>query len=135
MKIAALQQAVYTRINSQLGGSVVGVYSNVPQAAQSEDDSAFPFITIGPVTPTSWSTDDTPGITALVDVGVWTRSTSDLVRRGLADAVYDAMNRYQLPITGVNTVDCLFDNMVEFMDPDGVTTHSVVTFRVTYDGA
>lgn len=136
MKTEALQQAIYDRLNgvTEITDAVTGIYTKVPQAAQSEDGSAFPFVTIGPFTPTPWNTDDTKGVTVLADVGVWSRSNSDLARRSISDDVYDALDRYQLSITGANTVDCLFENMVELDDPDGVTTHSILTFRITYDG-
>lgn len=136
MKTAELQQSVYYRLTgyAPLSSAVVGVYSDVPQPEEPEDDAAFPYITIGPIIPAPWSTDDTPGITALVDVGVWTRSHSRLAARAIADDVYRALNRYQLSIADVNTVDCLFESATDLMDPDGRTHHEVVTFRVTYDG-
>lgn len=133
MQIAAVQQALFDRLTAQVGGSYTGIYSDVPQDAQSENSAAFPFVTIGPFTPSPWSTDDNQGITVLTDVGVWTRDQSSLDRRVLTDGIYSALDRHQLAITGANTVDCLFENMVEVEDPDGITTHSVLTFRITYD--
>lgn len=136
MKTAALQKSVYDRLTgySPVSSAVVGVYSDVPQPEEPEDDAAFPYVTIGPIIPAPWSTDDTPGVTALVDVGVWSRTHSRLAAREVADLVYQALNRYQLSIAGVNTVDCLFEGATDLMDPDGKTHHEVVTFRVTYDG-
>lgn len=136
MKTAALQQSVYDRLTAYapVNSAVVGIYSDVPQSAEPEDEAAFPYVTIGPIIPAPWSTDDTPGVTALVDVGVWTRGHSRLAARAIADDVYSALNRYHLSIAGVNTVDCLFESATDLMDPDGKTHHEVVTFRVTYDG-
>ena len=133
MKNAALLQSLYDRLSTytDLTDLVVGVYSKKPQ---DEDDSRFPYVVIGDFNGSPWDTDDTVGQQVLVQVHVFSRSTSDLQRLGITDEIYNALNRYDLQITGVNTVDCLYDNYLEFDDPDGKTTHGVVTFRVTYDG-
>lgn len=133
MNAKELQEAIYTRVNTQVGGSVSGVYTDPPQAAQSEDDSAFPFITIGPVSATPNDTKGDNGFSTLFDVHIWSRSSSALTWRSIGDQVYDALQKYDaLPVVGANVVDCRFDSSTNFDDPDGRTKHYVLTFRVNY---
>lgn len=135
MKIAAVQQAVYTRLNSvtAITDAVTGIYTSVPQDPESEDASAFPYITLGPVavTPDDTKTDD--GAQALFDVHIWSRSQSALTWRAIADDVYDALQKYDaLAVAGVNVIDCRFDSSAEFNDPDGKSHHQIGTYRITY---
>jgi len=133
MRFKELRQALYSRVDAQVGASVVAVYAKVPQAAQSEDNSAFPYITIGAFTASPFDTDDESGVTVLADVSVWSRDTSVLATSDIVSAVYAALHKHDLSITGANTVDCLFNSMNELDDPDGLTTQDVLTFRITYD--
>lgn len=135
MKLAAVQQAVYTRLNSvtAITDAVTGIYTFVPQVVDSEDDSAFPYITLGPVsvTPDDSKTDD--GAQAIFDVHIWSRSKSALTWRAIADDVYDALQKYDaLAVAGVTVIDCRFDSSAEFDDPDGVSHHQIGTYRITY---
>lgn len=133
MRLKELRQALYTRIYNEVGGSVVGVYSKVPQPEDSGSDADFPYITIGALTASTFDTDGTNGLTVLADVSLWHRSTSLLTPSDIVSAIYAALHKYDLPIVGANTVDCLFDSMNEIEDPDGKTMQDVLTFRITYD--
>lgn len=135
MKIAALQQAIYDRLSSvtAITDAVTGIYTSVPQAAESEDDSAFPYITLGPVAVSPDDSKTDSGAQALFDVHIWSRSTSALTWRAIADDVYDALQKYDaLAVAGVTVVDCRFDSSAEFDDPDGKTRHQIGTYRITY---
>lgn len=135
MNSAGLHQALYSRLANvtAVSSKVIGIYSEVPQAAQSEDDAAFPFITLGPHVFRPFDTDDDDGQQVAVQVHIWDRYTSELTRGALRDAVYDALHKFDLSISGANTVDCLFETANGFDDPDGKTHHIVMQFRVTYD--
>lgn len=136
MNIEQLQQAVYDRLNgvAAITGAVTGIYTKAPQPDEAEDDSAFPYITIGPIIPGPMDTKDDDGGEVLVDVHIWSRSQSALTWRAIGDDVYDALQKYDaLAVTGANVIDCRFDGSTDFEDPeDGQTWHYVLTFRVTY---
>lgn len=137
MNLAGLQQAVFSRmagftaLTSQLSGD--GIYSRKPQDVQPEDDASFPYITFDLPSILPWDTDDTDGAQAILRVHVWSRSQSALVLSGIMDSVYDCLHKFQIVISGANTVDCMFVDGQTLEDPDGVTTHGVVDFRITYD--
>ena len=133
MKLETLQQAVYDRLSavSAITDAVTGIYTTAPQAAESEDDSAFPYLTIGPVATTPDDDKDQNAVNALFDVHIWSRSQSALTWRAIADDVYAALQRHDLSVTGANVIECRFDGGVEFQDPEDLRTwHSVLTFRV-----
>tara|TARA_R110000772_G_scaffold45492_9_gene104257 strand:- start:2492 stop:2908 length:417 start_codon:yes stop_codon:yes gene_type:complete len=135
MDLGPLQQAIYDRLTGvpAVNDAVVGIYTQTPQNAKSEDPAAFPFITIGSFAPKPMDTDGSNGISALVDVHLWSRSTSALTWRAISSAVYDALHKYTaLNVVGAQVVDCLFETGAEIPDPDDITTHSIVSFRVTY---
>lgn len=135
MRIAALQSAIYDRLSgyTPVSSAVTGIYTFVPQSSEAEDDSAFPYITIGPVATSPDDSKTDSGIQALFDVHIWSRSKSALTWRAIADDVYDALQKYDaLPVAGVTVIDCRFDGSTEFADPDGVTHHQIGTYRITY---
>lgn len=136
MNIEQLQQAIYDRLSgfSAVAGAVGGIYTKAPQGPESEDASAFPYITIGPVIPGPFDTKDDNGAEVVFDVHIWSRSQSALTWRALGDDVYTALQKYdQLAVTGANVIDCRFDSSIDYQDPqDGRTWHYVLSFRVTY---
>jgi hypothetical protein len=137
MNLANLEQAVFSRLSgftaltSQLVGQ--GIYSRKPQDVDAEDASLFPYVTFEFATIQPWDTDDTDGAQAILQVDVWSRSQSRLQISAIMDSVYDSLHKFQIVISGANTVDCLFDGSQVMSDPDGVTLHGVVEFRITYD--
>lgn len=134
MKSAALQQAIYDRLTGfpAVNDAVVGIYTTTPQAAESEDADAFPYITIDFANTAPFDTKTDDGANTLVDVHIWSRSRSSLTWRAISDGIYSALQKHELAVTGADLIECRFDASVEFDDPDGVTSHHVSTFRVTY---
>lgn len=136
MNITELTQAFFDRLDDLRAttlSDVQAVYTVVPQPVQPEADSAFPYITIGPIIaePDDTKTDNV--VSALVDVHIWSRTQSALSWRALSDAVYDGLQLYDLPVPSANVIECRYDGMTEFADPeDGKTWHTVLTFRVLY---
>lgn len=132
MNIAELQQALWTRLNSQLSGSFVGIYHDVPQADESEDDAAYPFLTLGPYFATPFDDKGQQGGDVLFQAHIWTRTHDNLARAALRDGVYDALHRYGITITGTDYTNLIFESSDDLADSDGKTRHIVMRFRVTY---
>lgn len=136
MNIADLQQAIYTRLTSVVAitSAVTGVFTTRPQPSDAGDNTAFPYITIGPIIPGPYDTKDDNGGNVLFDVHIWSRSQSALDWRAIGDLVYDALQKYDaLAVAGANVIDVRFDSSQDFQDPDeGETWHYVLTFRATY---
>jgi hypothetical protein len=135
MNQADLLQAMYTRLNAVAAVTSLatgGIHSKHPQDDDAGLGSAFPYITLGPITASPFNTKTGNGVNALFQVHVWSRSESHLERLGIVDAVYDALQNHALSITGADTVLCQMQSTNEIPDPDGITTHSIMVFRVVY---
>jgi hypothetical protein len=135
MNGAALYQAIYTRLagTAAVASKVQGIYSRVPMPADAGDDGLFPYIFFNQPSALPFNTKTSDGMRAIIQVHVYSRSGSNIERLAIQDAVYDALHNYDLPIAGANTVLCQFQGVTDFMDPDGITTHGVVSFTVLYD--
>ena len=135
MNESPLIQALYTRLAgySPLMSQVVNLYSDVPQPDDAGDDSAFPYVTFSVPNIAPFDAKDDNGGNAVIQVDVWSRSTSRLARAAVYDLVYDALQKFDLVIVGANTITCNFISKTEFDDPDGLTKHGVISFRILYD--
>ena len=139
MKSAALQQAIYTRLNNTAltdllssAYSGVAIFSDVPQADDSEDAADFPYVVIAGDTITAWDTKDAAGGTALVQVDIYVRSTSKLAAKAIADAVDLRLRRQPLAITGTTHITTELESMTPTTDPDGKTYRLLLLYRVIW---
>jgi hypothetical protein len=147
----ALQRAVFRalRDDASLAALFVGgearIFDRVPPP--DSDDSlqanrrkpAFPYITIGD----DELIDDGNGCAraweATCTVHVWSRAVGKVEAKALADAVAYALGGApeitSPPIApnGFTVVDWAWRDTRTFTDPDGLTTHSVLTFRYLID--
>lgn len=136
MNTDAVTQAIYTRLNGLRATSlsdVQAIYTTVPQSTTPESRTPFPYIVVNGFDTQPDDTKDDDGIQCLVDVHTFSRSQSSLTWRAIAGAVYDALQKHALSVTGANVIECRYDGGTEFEDPsDGKTWHVVQTFRVFY---
>ena len=142
MKAAALQQAVYNRLNdssitsllSSAYSPLVPIFSigSVPQSADSESESAFPYITFSAPSITPFDDKDKVGGSAIVQIDVWSRTLSDLAVNQIGDAVDARLRRQALSITGAThiTTELISSQLID--DPDGKTKHLVIQYRVLW---
>lgn len=140
MKAADLQRAVYARLNdttvtsllSTAYGALPAIFTDVPQAADSEEDRYFPFITIGADTIVPFDTKGEMGGNAIVQVDVWDRATSMLDLKDVADAVDARLRREPLEISGVTHITTELENCIFSRDPDGKTKRAIILYRVLF---
>ena len=133
MNLDAVQQAIYTALVAAVSDDYDGIYTKVPQASDSGSTVPFPYLTITIPDATRWDTKTDNGMSVDVDVHAWERDDSDLAIRQRLNGVYGALHRTgTLSIAGVSVVTCLFNSSAFYDDPDGVTRHAVLTFRITY---
>ncbi|OZI21721.1 hypothetical protein CAL18_12400 [Bordetella genomosp. 7] len=128
-----VQVAIYQRLTTDAGVSqmVEGrVYDDVPQGA------VFPYIVIGEAPAVEWSQDCSIGADTEVVVHVWDRPSQTGGPQGrkrtkqILQAVYESLHRYNLPIDDTYCVDLQATFQETFLDPDGITRHGVIRFRL-----
>lgn len=140
MNAAALQQAVYNRLNdtsvtsllSTAYAPLVALFTDVPQALDSEQDRYFPFVTIGADAINPFDTKDSLGGAAVVQVDVWDRTTSMLDLKTLADAVDARLRRQPLAISSVTHITTELQSVTFARDPDGKTKRALILYRVLW---
>lgn len=124
---AALQKAVYdtlladTALAVEMGGAV-RVYDSVP------DNAIFPYLSIGSDQIVDNGTSCSNGSEAFVEVHVWSRAVGRVEAKKISGAVRAALDM-PLVITGHKVIVHGFQDARHLNDPDGITAHSVVSFR------
>lgn len=140
MKSAALQQAVYNQVNhssvtallSTAYAPLPAIFTDVPQAVDAENQTDFPFITIGADTITPFDDKDNPGGSAVVQVDIWHRASSMLELKAVADAVDARLRRQALSISGVTHITTELESSAFSRDPDGKTKRALLLYRVLW---
>lgn len=142
MKAAALQQAIYDRLNhSSITGllstdyaPLVPIFSigSVPQQADSELDSAFPYLTFHAASIGPFDDKDRVGGSAVVQIDVWARTLTDLAVNAIGDAIDARLRRQPLTISGATHITTELITAQLLDDPDGQTKHFVLQYRVLW---
>ncbi len=134
MSEAAIQLAIFDTLkeDATLAGLLAtpGVFDYVPQNVKGEDNTVFPFITIGDDTHVDWDTDDLDGFESSITVHQWSRHNGRGEAKEIQAAVYDALQNVKIAIEGMNAVLLQFEASSVVRDPDGETYHGVQTFRL-----
>lgn len=140
MKADDLQLAIYTRLNNAAVTSLLStayaplaaIFTDVPQAADSELETMFPFITIGADTINPFDSKDDLGGSAIAQIDVWDRASSMLDLKAVVEAVDGRMRRQPLNIDGVTHITTELDSCVFTRDPDGKTKRALILYRVLW---
>lgn len=128
------QVAIYQRLTSYapLAAFVDDrVYDDVPQ------DSTYPYVVIGEEDSTEYNDDVNTGADSDLAIHVWDRPSEAAGgpqgrRRAkqILQTIYDALNHYELHITGADSILIYAEYQNTFLDPDGITRHGVIRFRL-----
>ncbi|CRF29035.1 Uncharacterised protein [Mycobacterium tuberculosis] len=121
-----LQMAVRQRLLADpiLTAKITGVFDSVP------NDQAFPYVTIGDVTSVPNRTFDRFGEECTITLHIWSRYN------GFKEAaeILDDMNRIMadtvFSVSGWDMTACYYDFSETLRDPDGLTRHIPVRYRV-----
>jgi hypothetical protein len=136
MNPVGLRQAIFTKLNvssltalltTQYGGLPAVFHEKAPQADDSGSALYFPYVSFWQITDVGFNDKLTNGISALVQVDVWSRLDTTQCE-AIAKAVYDLLHRQPLMLTGQFTTEC--ESMDFQRDPDGKTRHGILRFRV-----
>lgn len=139
MKAAALQQAIYNQLNHSSvtdllssAYTVPAIFSDVPQAADSEVAANFPYVVIGGDNISPYDTKASLGGNALVQVDIYDRSDSPLTTKAIADAVDARLRRQALTISGVTHITTELESSLTVPDEDGKTLRILSLYRVLW---
>lgn len=116
-----LQAAVYSKLDT---ATVYSIYDDVPQGTN------MPYITIGDDQAADYSTDGESGTQASIVVHTWSTYSGKLELKTMQDAVYNALHRANLIVTGYNVLGVDFEYADSMVESDGITRHGVQRFRI-----
>ena len=121
-----LQTAMYTALSNDntltntLGATIA---DDVPHG------TTYPFIEIGEVRASDYSTKDLVGGDLVVECHLWSQYKGSKEVKQMMDRVHDLLHDSNLSVTGFNLVNLRFEFSDIVRDPDGVTRHGVMRFR------
>jgi len=122
-----LQAAYVTRLKSQVAAVASRVYDRAPQ------DVVFPFLQIGDIQTISDGADCLDATEVYVTLHVWSRAIGQVEARTLAAAARTALHEWLPTLTGYRCVEHVHQGTITLDDPDGITSHGVLTFRALID--
>lgn len=121
-----LQVAIVTRLKAAAAVTAfVGarVYDSVPE------NPTFPYITVGEGDETSDDADCVDGFEISLDIDVWSRAQGFPEAKKISDEVRKALKSPELTIPTNALVDFRHRQTRFLRDPDGLTSHAVMTFE------
>lgn len=121
-----LQVAIVTRLKAAAAVTAfVGnrVYDNVPE------EPTFPYITVGEGDETSDDADCVDGFEISIDIDVWSRAPGFPEAKRISDEIRKALKTPELTIP-TNALVYFRHRQTRFLrDPDGKTSHAVMTYE------
>lgn len=125
----AVQQAIVQTVTANaeiqaLLGSTLPLYDHVPPGA------ALPYIAFGPAHITPYDTKTEIGFEHIVTLDIWSRYRGGKEARDIFQALYDALHRTVLTVTGQVFLSCEFHSADLSLDSDGLTTHAAARFSI-----
>lgn len=119
-----MQEEIQTAIYEAVAAIGYPTYDDVPQV------TAYPYIVVGDDRSIPFDTDDSVGSETTCTIHVWSQYRGRKEVKEIMRSVYHTLNRANLTITGGHLVECHAEFEESFLDPDGLTRHGVIRFRL-----
>lgn len=120
----ALQGAINTRLRNQVAAVSGRIYDHVPAKA------VFPFIEIGEFQAIANGAQCHDGMEVFATLHVWSRALGQVEVKTIAGAVRGALHEADLSLAGAwQFLGIAHQDSRYLKDPDGLTSHAVLTFR------
>lgn len=127
---AQLQAGIYAALTAD-SPDIAEVYDRAPATA------GFPRITIGDDQVIDDGNSCEDGWEVFADIHIWSRpnSGSKVEAKNLAAQVYARLVTTKPTVTGFNVIIAQLETSRTFRDPDGITEHTVSTYRFVLEPA
>lgn len=123
-----VQQAIYDALTATPAVAGGRVYDTVP------DNAIFPYVSIGQEQVVGDGNACGDGWEVHADVHVWSRKPGFPEAKGIAAAAVERVTAIA-SLSGVRVVQVEFQDQRALRDPDGLTSHVVISFRFLIDQA
>ena len=123
-----LQKAVLDTLTASAAvravfGNPARVYDRPPAAV------SFPYVDLGEMQELEDGAACIDGSEVIMTLHVWSRAVGQVDAKRGVDALRQALDATAPGMTGHAAVSVAFEDARYLVDPDGITTHAVVTFR------
>lgn len=120
-----LQKALYDALtgDSSLMALITGIYDHV------EQETAFPYVTIGESSISAFDTKDTDGMEHILTINTWSRKRGRKEIKQIHAEIYRILQNENIPISNQVIILMQFDFEEIYLDSDGLTYHGVLRFR------
>lgn len=106
------------------------IYDHVPRdPATGKTTAEFPFVSFGPEQNLPENLDCIDAEEIVIQINGWSRDPGFMEVKRIAKAVKNVLHEAELPIADNGLVYFVFDGRRILRDPDGLTSHAVLTFR------
>lgn len=106
------------------------VFDNVPRSPDTGATTAgFPFVSFGGEQGVPENIDCIDAEEIIIQIDAWSRDPGYMEVKRIAKAVKNVLHEAELPIADNGLVYFVFDGRRVLRDPDGLTSHAVLTFR------
>lgn len=122
-----LQGAYVARLRSQISDVSNRVYDSIPV------DAVFPYLNIGDIQTISDGADCLDSTEVFVTLHIWSRAKGQVEARRLSAVVRTALHEWLPELEGFRVVEHEHRDTRTLDDPDGITSHAVLTFRALID--
>lgn len=124
----ALQGVIYPRLQADCPSVSGRVYDRPPQAV------VFPYIGLGEWQTIDDSADCIDGVEIFGTLHVWSRAVGQVEAKAVASEVRSSLHEAELDLGPGWHFHLIEHRSTNYLsDPDGVTTHAVITFRALID--
>jgi len=131
-----LQRAVVQALKSAADVSAIvedRIYDRVPRAKDGSINATFPFVSIGDTQLLPELAECTDAAETALTLHAWSRAVGFPEALRLAAAVTAALHDVDIPLQGGALQSLLLESSQVLRDPDGLTSHAVLTFNVLTD--
>ncbi len=123
MSQLTIQGAIFQALSTEPG--MPPVYDDVPQGA------AFPYVVIGDDTSIAFDDDCGVGLESTTTIHVWSIHSGRAEVKSIMQLIYNRLHRQNLTgLTDGYVVTMNAEYQDTFLDPDGITRHGVIRFRL-----
>lgn len=122
----AIQQQIFELLggDSSLSAIISGVFDSHP------DPQKFPYITIGDGYSNDYTSFDRMGEEVFFDIHVWSRYKGFKEAQEITGHINRLLAQQNIEVDGFGTVGCYFNTSDTLRDPDGITRHIILRFRL-----
>lgn len=131
-----LQTAIYAKLVADSAVTALatgGIFDHVPQTDDGKPLKGYPYIVIGDERVLADNTDDSAGSEHDVQIDVWSEYRGHKEVKQILSAIHTALHRQPLTVADATFVNCEYETSDFFPEPDGLTHHGIIQFRVLLD--